>query len=194
MMKTKKLFGWGMLGLLGAVGCHATLAGDPDRPIKIEAHVTIDVRQIKEEARSIEDLVSGGGAAAPAKPAAQKPMARLDNWLVPQAFAAELSPEAMAAVNSRRDRYAQLKQYKAQGQIGEDNQAHVKALGGGSAAEALAADENRDRETIYQMQVAQKGLPADAINAIRATFAQEQRERAEPGEKIQLPSGEWVAK
>lgn len=192
-MGTKKILSWVVVGLLGAVGCRATLAGDPDRPIKIEAHVTIDVRQIKEEAHSIEDLVSGGNT-APAKPAAQKPLARLESWLVPQAFAAELSPEAMDAVNARRDRFAQLKSAKAQGSIGEDNQGHVQALGGGSAAQQMAADENRDRETIYQAQIAQKGLPAEAINTIRATFAQEQRERAEPGEKIQLPSGEWVSK
>ncbi len=193
-MGTKKWMGFAVIGILGAVGCRATLAGDPDRPIKIEAHVTIDVRQIKEEAHSIEDLVSGGNA-APAKPAAaHKPMARLESWLVPQAFAAELSPEAMDAINARRDRFARLKSAKAQGFIGEDNQGLVQALGGGSAAQQLAADENRDRETIYQAQIAQRGLPSEAIHTIRATFAQEQRERAESGEKIQLPSGEWVTK
>ena len=191
-MGTKKILSWVMVGLLGAVGCRATLAGDPDRPIKIEAHVTIDVRQIKEDAHSIEDLVSG--EAAPAKPAAQKPLARLQNWLVPQAFAAELSAEAMEAVTARRNRFAQLKAYKSQGLIGEDNQGHVRALGGGTAVQQMVADENRDRETIYQAQIAQKGLPADAITTIRAAFAAEQRERADAGENIQLPSGEWVTK
>ncbi len=173
----------GSAALIGTVGCRATVAGDPDRPIKIEAHVTIDVREIKQEARSIEDLVSGP---------ANKPTSRLSEWLVPTAWA-ELSPEVMSAVNSRRDRFGQLKSYKAQGLIGEDLQGHVTAFGG-SDAQSLADAENRDRETIYQAQVKEKGLPPQAIETIRATFAQEQRDRAEPGEKIQLPNGEWATR
>ena len=186
---TKRFFSWtaiviGSLALIGSVGCRATVAGDPDRPIKIEAHVTIDVRQIKEEARSIEDLVNSPSP---------KKSSRAGDWLVGTAWA-ELSPEVMDAVNSRRERVGQLKDYKAQGHIGEDNQGHVAALGGGGEVQALADAENRDRETIYQAQVQEKGLPADAIGTVRAAFAEEQRDRAEPGEKVQQPSGEWVTK
>ena len=181
----------GMFLLAGGLGCRATVAGDPNRPIKIEAHVTIDVRQIKEEAHSIEDLVSGSGSHP-----AQKPQSRLGGWMMPAAWAqAEgLSPEVLQAVNSRKDRFNQLKGYKTQGLIGEDNQGHVAGLGGGSEVQDLVAAENRDREVIYQGQVMGKGLAPDAIATVRATFAQEQRERAEPGEKVQLPSGEWVTK
>lgn len=189
MEMTKRLFSWtviglGSLALIGSIGCRATVAGDPDRPIKIEAHVTIDVRQIKEEARSIEDLVNSP---------APKKSSRTGEWLVGTAWA-ELSPEVMEAVNSRRERVGQLKTTKAQGLIGEDNQGHVAALGGGPEVQALAEAENKDRETIYQAQVKERGLPADAIATIRATFAEEQRDRADPGEKIQTPSGEWVTK
>jgi uncharacterized protein YdbL (DUF1318 family) len=186
---TKQLFSWtvsgmGSLALIGSVGCRATVAGDPDRPIKIEAHVTIDVRQIKEEAHSIEDLVNSP---------APKKSSRVGDWVVGTAWA-EFSPEVMQAVNSRRDRVGQLKSYKGQGLIGEDNQGHVATLGGGPEVQAMVEAENRDRETIYQAQVQEKGLPADAIGTIRAAFAQEQWDRAEPGEKIQAPSGEWVTK
>ena len=193
-MKTGKRILYPMLAalssgvLIGGVGCRATVAGDPDRPIKIEAHVTIDVRQIKQEAHSIEDMVSG-----PAAKPAQKPVSLLSHWLVPNAWA-ELSPEVMQAVNARRDRFSQLKSYKVQGLIGEDNQGHAAKLGGGSEMQSLVDAENRDRETIYQAQLKDKGLPPDAIGTIRAAFAQEQRDRAEPGEKIQSPSGEWTTK
>jgi len=172
------------VALIGGIGCRATVAGDPDRPIKIEAHVTIDVRQIKEEARSIEDLVNSP---------VPKKSSRLGDWLVGTAWA-ELSPEVMQAINSRRDRLGRIKSYKAQGLIGEDKQGHVGLLGGGPEVQSLVDAENRDRETIYQAQVKEKGLPADAIATIRTTFAQEQRDRAEPGEKIQQPSGEWITK
>ena len=189
MEMTQRLLSWtviglGSLALIGSIGCRATVAGDPDRPIKIEAHVTIDVRQIKEEAHSIEDLVNGP---------APKKSSRAGGWWVGTAWA-ELSPEVMQAVNSRRDRLGQLKDYKAQGLIGEDNQGHVAALGGGSEVQEMVEQENRDRETIYQAQVKEKGLSADALATIRTAFAEEQRNRAEPGEKIQTPSGEWQTK
>ena len=176
--------------LASASGCRATVAGDPDRPIKIEAHVTIDVRQIKEEARSIEDLVSEGGKGA------QRPHSMLWEGWVRTAWAQplEMTPELQQAIDSRKARYAKLKEFKAQGAIGEDNQGHVSALGGGPDVEDLVNGENRDRETIYQAQLAQKGLGADAIGTIRSAFADEQRDRAEPGEKVQLPSGEWVTR
>ena len=107
---------------------------------------------------------------------------------------AELSPEVMQAVNSRRDRFSPLKAYKAQGLIGEDNEGHVAKLGGGDEVQSLVDAENRDRETIYQSKLKEKGLPPESIGVIRSTFAQEQRERAEPGEKIQQPSGDWTTR
>ena len=170
------------------LGCRATVAGDPERPIKIQAHVTIDIREIKEEARSIEDMVSGKSSGA-----GKRPHSRLENWLVPSAWA-ELSPEAMQAVESRRQRFDRLKQLKAQGFIGEDRQGHVAALGGGAEVQSLVEAENRDREVIYEAQRQEKNLPPEAISAIREAFAAEQRQRAESGERIQSPSGEWIAK
>ncbi len=180
----------GAFFLASASGCRATVAGDPDRPIKIEAHVTIDIRQIKEEAHSIEDLVSGGAKGAP------KPHSMLWEGWVRTAWAQplEMTPELQQAIDSRKERYAKVKEFKAQGAIGEDNQGHVAALGGGAEVETLAVEENRDRETIYAAQAKQKGLPPDEIGTIRSAFAEEQRDRAEPGEKIQFPSGEWATK
>jgi len=41
------------------VGCTAKVVGDRNRPITIEAHVTIDIRGLQQTASSIEDYVSG---------------------------------------------------------------------------------------------------------------------------------------
>ncbi len=53
-----------MLLLLGSLtllnGCTVKAVGDPKRPITIDAHITIDVRGLKETATNIEDYVSGG--------------------------------------------------------------------------------------------------------------------------------------
>ena len=40
-------------------GCTVKAVGDPKRPITIEAHVTIDIKGLKDTATNIEDYVSG---------------------------------------------------------------------------------------------------------------------------------------
>ena len=40
-------------------GCTFKAVGDPNRPITIEAHVTIDIKGLKDTASNIEDYVSG---------------------------------------------------------------------------------------------------------------------------------------
>ncbi|MFA5059149.1 MAG: hypothetical protein WC676_00780 [Candidatus Omnitrophota bacterium] len=42
-----------------ACGCTVKAVGDPQRPITINAHITIDVKGLKDTASSIEDFVSG---------------------------------------------------------------------------------------------------------------------------------------
>ena len=39
--------------------CTVKAVGDPKRPITIEAHVTIDIKGLKDTASNIEDYVSG---------------------------------------------------------------------------------------------------------------------------------------
>lgn len=45
-------------------GCTVKAVGDPKRPITINAHITIDVKGLKDTATSIEDYVSGDKTAA----------------------------------------------------------------------------------------------------------------------------------
>jgi hypothetical protein len=45
--------------LLMASGCTVKAVGDPKRPITIEAHITLDVKGLKDTATDIEDYVSG---------------------------------------------------------------------------------------------------------------------------------------
>ena len=41
-------------------GCTVKAVGDPNRPITIEAHITVDVKGLEKTATNIEDLVSEG--------------------------------------------------------------------------------------------------------------------------------------
>jgi hypothetical protein len=47
------------LSLWTAGGCTVKAVGDPNRPITINAHVTVDIRGLKDTATDIEDYVSG---------------------------------------------------------------------------------------------------------------------------------------
>lgn len=52
---------WIGTGLMmpGLSGCTVKAVGDPNRPITIEHHITIDIKGLKNTATDIEDYVSG---------------------------------------------------------------------------------------------------------------------------------------
>lgn len=56
-----------LLGVLMAAGCTVKAVGDPNRPITINAHITIDVKGLKDTAVNIEDFVSGQADELPIK-------------------------------------------------------------------------------------------------------------------------------
>lgn len=154
--------------------------GDPNKPIKIEAHITIDIRQIKTDLSNIEDRISQ-----------KKPESKLMDLFLANAYAADSVEDA---ISRRQGRFDELKKLKKQGVVGEDNQGHLANLSGDSSIQPLIDAENKDREIIYADQVRQKGYPQDAISEIRKAAAELYRERAEQGERIQNPSGEWITK
>jgi len=45
-------------------GCTLKAIGDPKRPITINAHITVDIKGLKDTAANIEDFVSGEKPAA----------------------------------------------------------------------------------------------------------------------------------
>ena len=52
--------GWLIMGFFIFVwGCTVKAVGDPNRPITINAHVTVDIKGLKDTATNIEDYVSG---------------------------------------------------------------------------------------------------------------------------------------
>ena len=48
-----------MAAITGISGCTVKAVGDPNRPITIKAHITIDIKGLKDTANNIEDFVSG---------------------------------------------------------------------------------------------------------------------------------------
>jgi hypothetical protein len=57
----RQLFVWigFLIGVFGLIGCTVKAVGDPNRPITINAHITVDINGLKDTATDIEDYVSG---------------------------------------------------------------------------------------------------------------------------------------
>lgn len=104
----------------------------------------------------------------------------------------EMTGEIKNALSGRQDRYSQLKQLKSDGAAGENNQGYVEALS--AAAKSVANAENADRRVIYSAIVQQNNLGGSGLAQVQKVFAEVQRDKASPGESIQLASGEWTKK
>jgi uncharacterized protein YdbL (DUF1318 family) len=103
----------------------------------------------------------------------------------------EMTPAVKSALDGRKSRFAELKTMKTQGVVGENNHGYVQALGGGKDVIALVAAENRDRKQVYEAIVTQNNLGAGALATVEAVFARVQRDKADPGDKVQDASGRW---
>ena len=113
----------------------------------------------------------------------------------------EMTPEVEAALQNRRDRFDQLKELKQKGIIGENNKGYIEVLTSVAdevpssleEAQSLVQSENQDRQVIYQTIARQNDLK-EAVDTIEKVFAQVQRDKAQPGDKIQDEDGQWIVK
>ena len=59
-MRRKELAGLAaFVAAMFLAGCTVKAVGDPNRPITINAHITLDIRGLQKTASGIEDFVSG---------------------------------------------------------------------------------------------------------------------------------------
>lgn len=105
----------------------------------------------------------------------------------------EMTPAVKAALDGRKDRFDQLRELKSKGMVGENNRGYVEVLENNAQAESLADAENADRKFIYKAIEQQNNL-TNAMGAIEKVFAQVQRDKAMPADKIQDENGNWVSK
>ncbi|MEI8012787.1 MAG: hypothetical protein WCI27_09985 [Candidatus Omnitrophota bacterium] len=59
-MKRIEMIGYFVLCMAVVSGCTFKAIGDPNRPITINAHITIDIKGLEKTASGIEDMISGG--------------------------------------------------------------------------------------------------------------------------------------
>ncbi|MCA9401113.1 MAG: DUF1318 domain-containing protein [Candidatus Omnitrophica bacterium] len=115
------------------------------------------------------------------------------NILAAQYDLKQMTPQVKSALEGRKGRYEQLKQFKKEGLIGENNKGYVQLMKEDAQADKIVRQENNDRKQIYETIAEQNGLKG-AIGTIEKVFAAVQRDKADPGESIQLENGEWTTK
>lgn len=183
--------------------------------LSVTVHVTFPQEKLETAASSIEDLVSGGQTAPPPKPAPKRQNRRDDGRgkqslldaafavLGPSAAEAQVpelkirTPEVMASIQSRRQRFPQVQEFKGRGCVGENTRGLLEARPGqgcGPEVAGLITAENRDRMTLYQILLKQNNMPPEDLKRIQAAFAKVFRNKAAPGEWIQAEDGRWVKK
>ena len=59
MAKAVAHFFLSLFFVVGTAGCTVKAVGDPNRPITINAHITIDIKGLEKTASGIEDYVNG---------------------------------------------------------------------------------------------------------------------------------------
>jgi len=175
-------------GLPACTKHEVTLKSEDPIVIKLEARV-----DIYNHAAEIEDIVSG-----------DKPLESLEedkkenqegswlklNGLSSRAWAATLS-EKEEAIQNRRNRFSRVADLKTRGLAGENHRGYLEPRGKCSQeVKDLIKAENQDRKIIYQATANEQGVSLAEVEAI---FAQLHRDRAEPGEWIQINRGDnWV--
>ena len=158
-------------------------AADPDAA----PDVTPEVGKQSRVAPGVLDLVLG---ATPAYAAGEVPDPGVSN------------PAIRKIIESRAARAEALDGFKAQGAIGENNQALVEVLALDAIADLrqraevqrLVKAENADREQLFREIAAAQDVDLAQLPRIRETYAETLRANAKPGHKIQMPDGAWKTK
>jgi uncharacterized protein YdbL (DUF1318 family) len=177
--------------LVVSLGCARVKVEAPDKPIKVDITMRVDVYQhVVKDLNSIEDMVSGSGSGSSSNLQQKGEL----NLFVVCAYAQEdLGPQVQAAVNNRISRKSLLASWEAKGVIGENRMGLVE-IRNSSAADAqarqLVTEENNDRMTIYRSVAEKNGAPLQGTQEANAARLQQD---APAGTPIETAQG-WVNK
>ncbi len=111
------------------------------------------------------------------------------------------NPAIRQIIQSRGARAGELNKHKATGALAESNQALVEIrqldalpLQQRAAVQKLVKAENADRERMFEEIAAATGTDLSQLPKIRTTYAATLRQKARPGDWIQLPDGSYRQK
>lgn len=164
-----------LVALVAIFGCVKTkVEVATPKPVKIDINMRVDIYQhVVKDVDDIEDQIYGG-------------QERQLNYLfaLPSVYAAEYPEEVTLAIQRRRARAETIEGYFQSGYIGEDREALLQLIEGNVPSDIRAevadviAQENSDRETIYEATAVKNGVP---VSETRKVFFQNHYNRAPSG-------------
>ena len=174
---------------------------------KIDAHITMDIRHVANQAENVLDFVEGKTDDLPGLEEAVEgePVSHLQRVLnaidpIQTVYADELkvttSPLIKEIAVKMRERNTKIEAMKKQGCLGETNRGYVelrdcdavKEPAKRNEAQKLVAEENKDRKALYA-EMARLNKDIDGVNVARVEriFAMQRLSRGKSGEIFQLP-------
>ena len=106
-------------------------------------------------------------------------------------FGAGVSVSADDIKTRMKKRLPVVKELKAKGIVGEDNQGYLQFVGAKKEKADVIAAENKDRKTVYAAIAKQQGTTAELVGKRRALQI---AKKAAPGEWVQDAGGNWNKK
>jgi len=167
----------------------------------INAHITLDIRHIEQQADDLLDFIEGDTDTLPQ--VEQKSMLHeLVDLLRPVqvAYAAEIknssSPLTQELAQNMRARNSEVESYRGKGCFGENNRGYLElrecdALSDAAArnaAQKLMADENKDRKALYAEIARLNQDDGVSVSTVESIFHGQRLKRGKAGEAFQLPA------
>ncbi len=171
----------------------------------IEAHITLDIRHVADQAEDVLDFIEGKTNALPGLEEGEAPSSRLQQVLdyfdpFPSAYAAELknttSPLITEIAVQLRKRNAKISALKEQGCLGENNRGYVELQKCDALSDAekrntvqkVLAEENKDRKALYKEIARLNKDDGLTVSVVETIYANQRLKRAQSGEIVQLPA------
>lgn len=168
----------------------------------INAHITLDIRHIEQQADDLLDFIEGDSDTLPPVGEQKSMLQNVVDFLRPVqvAYAAELKNSSSAVTQelakSMRARNAQVEQYRSQGCFGENNRGYLElrecdALTDANArneAQKLMADENKDRKALYAEIARLNQEDGVSVGTVESIFHGQRLKRGKAGEAFQMPA------
>lgn len=168
----------------------------------INAHITLDIRHIEEQADDLLDFIDGSSDALPEVEEKTSMLQRALDFLnpMPVAHAAELkntsSEKTVALAKQMRARHEQISGFVKQGCFGENNRGYLELRECAGLSEAAArneaqklmAEENKDRKELYAEIARLNQDDGVSVSTVESIFHGQRFKRAGAGEAHQLPA------
>ncbi len=172
------------------VGCIGVQVKAPEKPIKVDITMRLDVYQhVQQDIDSVESIVTGSGAEV--KPIVGQQQSFLD-CLMATAYAQDMDPAVEEAALRRKGRYSEIVSLESQGVLGENSSGMLVVRKSSSASVAnMVSEENSDRMLIYRGIAKKNGT---SVESVQEVYAERLQKSAPSGTPIETGNGSWQTK